>query len=61
MKYTAQEKFECADRELRKRKQVYRNRVETGRMTPFQAQREIGLMEEIREDYDKARERERLL
>lgn len=45
------QKAECADREVRKRKQVYPGYVERGRMTPNKARYEIEVMTQIADDY----------
>jgi hypothetical protein len=41
MTFTAEEKFKCAERELKMRLHVYANRVLTGSMTKEKADREI--------------------
>lgn len=61
MPFTAKEKQECAERELRMRKRVYHDRVANGRMSKELACREIRLMEEIAADYGKLAEGERLI
>jgi len=61
MTFTAADKLACAERELRLRKNVYRNRVLVGRMTQAFANREIALMTSIRDDYSIQVQRERLL
>jgi hypothetical protein len=45
--FTLDEMADCAEREVKIRQRVYPNRIQTGRMTIYQAQREIGLMHEI--------------
>lgn len=60
-RFTAQDKLECAEREVRYRKRVYAARVSTGRMTQGLADRQIALMEDIVRDYALAAEAERLL
>ena len=59
--FTAQDKLTCAVREVGWRQRVYPNRVDTGRMTQKQADREIAMMRAIAEDYQKLVESERLL
>jgi hypothetical protein len=49
--YTTLEKIACLDRELALRRNVYAARIRQGKMRADTAQREIGLMEAIREDY----------
>jgi hypothetical protein len=50
---TARQKLDCAERELRIRKQVYLNKVMTGRLTQAKADYEIEVMAAIAEDYRK--------
>lgn len=45
------EKHDCAIREVKMRKRVYPRRVQDGRMTRAQADREIAIMEAIAADY----------
>lgn len=56
-KFTAQEKAECAERELSYRRQVYAKKAPAGVFTPAQ-KRQIELMEEISSDYRKIADRE---
>lgn len=49
--FTAQDKADAAEREVRLRRRVYANRVKTGRMTQAMADWQIAIMEEIVEDY----------
>lgn len=49
--FTARDKAKCAAREARKRHQVYRRLVESGRMKQAEADREIAIMEAIAADY----------
>ena len=58
---TTQDKLKCAERELRLRKRVYDNRIETGRMSLRKAQREMDCMRAIVADYRALAEKERLL
>jgi len=60
-KFSAEEKLDCAMRELKMRQRVYPNRVLTQRMTERQAKRELELMAEIRDDYLELSNRDRLL
>lgn len=48
---TAADKLKCVERELAYRYRVYARRVDNGKMTQKQADREIQLMEEIAADY----------
>jgi hypothetical protein len=48
---TAADKLKCINRELAYRYRVYARRVDNGKMTQKQADREIELMEEIAADY----------
>ena len=50
-RYTDQQKYEAAAREVRFRQRVYARRIEAQRMTQEQADREIAIMAEIAEDY----------
>lgn len=59
--WTARELQECAEREVRLRRQVYRNRVLTHRMTQHQADVEIARMEAIAGWLAEMAERERLI
>jgi len=45
--FTAAEMRQAAEREVQIRRRVYPNRVETGRMTRLQAERQIALMQAI--------------
>jgi hypothetical protein len=58
--WTNEEKLACVERELRYRRRVYQRRVEAETMTPEQMQREVSLMEAIRDDYQKLAAGERL-
>ena len=57
---TETDKLKCAERELRWRKRVYRNRLETGRMNLHQVRHEIACMEAIIEDYKERAKKEQL-
>jgi hypothetical protein len=59
--FTAQEKLECAEREVKLRRRVYPQRVLNGRMTQALANEQIALMEAIVEDYRPLVARERLI
>ena len=49
--FTADELAACAEREVRFRERVYRDRLTRGKMRPEQARREIAMMRAIAEDY----------
>ena len=49
MTFTLTELRECAEREVKLRRQVYRNRVQSLRMSPREAARQIAMMVEIAE------------
>jgi hypothetical protein len=49
--FTARQKLECIEREIKYREWVYPRRVAEGKMTQGQADKQLGLMEEIAEDY----------
>jgi hypothetical protein len=59
--YSARDLARCAEREVGKRRIVYANRVNTGRMTREQADVEISKMEAIAAHFDELAKRERLL
>lgn len=48
---TAQDKYACAEREVKMRRKVYPRWVADGRMKQEQADREIAIMESIAMDY----------
>lgn len=56
-KFTAAEKAECAERELKLRQGVYTNRAPNGVLSP-QQKRQLELMEEIAKDYRAQQERD---
>jgi hypothetical protein len=58
---TAQEKLDCARRELAMRRRVYPRWVENQRMSQKQSEKEIAIMEAIVADYEAAVRGERLL
>ena len=60
-RYTTRDLQRCAERELTLRRQVYKNRVLTGRMSQQQADAEIAKMQAISEHLAELAERERLL
>jgi hypothetical protein len=60
MPYTDTEKLEAIRREIKWRKRVYPNRVETGRMPPAEAAFQISIMEAIAVDYERLAAKERL-
>ena len=51
MTFTAKDKAECAEREVKQRQRVYPRLVESGRMTQQLADRQTALMEAIAADY----------
>jgi hypothetical protein len=59
--YSARDLQRCAEREAKLRRQVYANRVLTGRMSQAQADAEIDKMQAIAEMLAEMAERERLL
>jgi len=60
-KFTAQEKSDCAAREVKMRMRVYPRWVQDDRMSQAQANREIECMRQIAADYADAAAKERLL
>lgn len=58
---TLEDQLKCVDRELGFRRRVYARRVADGKMTQVAADREIALMEAVRETVDKAAAGGRLL
>lgn len=60
-RYTAKELWRCAERELSLRRQVYPNRVMTGRMSKHHADSEIAKMAEIAEHFAELAKAERLI
>ena len=61
MIFTAAEKQECAEREVKMRKRVYARWIAAGSMDPTKAATEIAMMESIAADYAKLAEGERLI
>lgn len=59
--FTAEEKLKAVERELGYRRHVYSRRVANNKMTQAQADRQIGVMEAIAEDYRTLAAGERLL
>ncbi len=59
MKFTIDQKIACLSRELKMRRKVYSRQVEEGRMDAATAEREIGIMREILDDYDAKAEAEK--
>lgn len=51
MTYTPADKLACVERELAFRRRVYARRVDAGKMSQKNADKEIGCMEAIRDDY----------
>lgn len=58
MTFTAKDKAECAEREVKQRQRVYLRRVADGRMSQQTADRQIALMEAIAADYRAAADAE---
>ena len=58
---TTTDLLKCAQRELALRKRVYRNRVETRRMSAGEAEFQIICMQAIVEHFERLVEKERLL
>lgn len=50
-RFTDQEKLEAAEREVKFRQRVYAKRVAAKSMSPEAAERQLGLMKEIADDY----------
>lgn len=50
-KFTAKEKAECAEREVKQRQYVYPRRVADGKMSQELANRQLAMMEEIGAEY----------
>ena len=61
MPYTAKEKREAAERELKMRQRVYPRWVADNRMTQAKADHETAVMAEIVEDYRKLEAGDRLI
>jgi len=51
MIFTARQKMECADREVRQRERVYTRLIVSGKMTREKADYETNVMREIANDY----------
>lgn len=49
--FSASDKAECAEREVKQRQRVYARLVQDGKMSPGTARRQIALMQEIADDY----------
>jgi len=61
MTFTFKQKLEAVEREIKLRKRVYRRWVQDKRMSQPEADRQIAVFEEIREDYERAEKTERLI
>lgn len=61
MAFTAQDKLDCIQREIGKRKHVYPRLVSEGKLSQSKATREIACMEAIAADLAPMAEKERLL
>lgn len=51
MAFTATDKLKCVERELRYRRRVYPRQIQLGKMSWLEAQEQLGLMQEIVDDY----------
>lgn len=60
-RFTAQEKLQCVERELKQRRFVYPRRVDAGKMSKPLMDEQIALMEAIVADYEEMAKTERLL
>lgn len=58
---TTADKLQCAERELKMRREVYGRRVSWGKMSAGKAAHEIAAMESIVRDYEAAVKKEQLL
>jgi hypothetical protein len=61
MTFTFKQKLEAVEREIKLRKRVYPRWVQDKRMSQPEADRQIAVFEEIREDYERAEKTERLI
>lgn len=61
MPYTAEEKKKAVERELTFRRRVYGRQVSDGRMSQEMANHQIAIFEAIRDDYETAETKERLI
>jgi hypothetical protein len=59
--YTAQQKRESIEREIKYRRRVFPRLIENGKMTRALADQQIAIFEAIRDDYTKAEQSERLI
>jgi hypothetical protein len=59
--WTAKDKLQCVERELKYREVVFPRRVADKKMTEKQAERELDIMRSIADDYRQQLEMERLL
>lgn len=59
--FSAADKLEAAERELKYRRRVYERRIADGKMTQALADRQIGVMSAIADDYRALAQKERLL
>lgn len=59
--FSNQDKLDCVQREIGKRKHVYPRLVSEGKLSQAKASREIAAMEAIAADYVPLAEKERLL
>lgn len=61
MTFTAAEKAEAAEREVRQRERVYPRLIDAGKMKQHFADWQLAIMREIAADYRRQAERERLI
>ena len=61
MNFSAQDKLDCVQREIGKRKHVYARLVSEGKLSQAKATREIACMEAIAKDLEPLAAKERLL
>jgi hypothetical protein len=61
MTFTAKDKLDAVDREVRYRVRVYARLIEQGKMTKEKADREVAIMRAIADDYHTQALKERLL
>jgi hypothetical protein len=59
--FTAEQKLQCLEREIARRRRVFPNRVHTGRLSVGTALQELDCMRAIRDDYRILLQKERLL
>jgi len=60
-RFTAEQKRDCARREVKQRERVYARRVETRSMSTKEAEFQIACMREIADEYEQLAAKERLI